>query len=555
MGVQDANLVGSGTSYVPWLENQQEWNQYWLLETEALQRAMWNCWDWHENIGRATSQAIDDGIANPFDPTTMIKMCWRIVDANLAFISGSTDMIYQYNPLEPMSGMAQAMTNWTTGITEMATNLAQNPTNSYHIMQAIEDISAKQRSLAKEFSSFLSSTLWENPFSKHIEAQAHSTEKFLFHRDKPEWDVSVVHPKTNEVEKIVPKKVMDQPFCEIQRFECPKKNAPTVFIVAPVSGHYATLLNETVQELVQENNVCITDWKDARRVPKEIRFGTNDYIKHLIEAWQELKIDNVVTVCQWGPWAITAAAYCENKWLHTPKNMTFMASPIDISQNPTGVNKYADTTNVEELARKVITHVPDTTNWKTNAWAGRRVYPWWLQLLCFMSMNSKSHFEKLKSLHEALLHENEPESKRIIKFYTEYMSVMDLPEELFLETFERIFTNNEAASGEVMYDGEVVYLEDYTGNVMAIEGELDDVCGLWQTAAVLGLTSNAQSHVYHKLQLAGHYWVFAGSMFRLFIVPRINAFIRGENMESFEDSPEALAHLDKKLKEAKKKTH
>lgn len=504
---------------------------------------------WGKRVCEATQQALE----NPFDPFWLAKLNTRIVLAHCTFSEDIRKSLDEAGVQNPFSELIHAMINWTKGMSESGIIGLQDPHNDYNRQLALKEASLTQLGFAWEFSTFLRSKIWDNSFSDYIDAHTKSLNIFLAHREKPEWKMSIKSQWEDWKEiPIEPEVVMKQDFCDVLKFENPNlpSNAPRVVLVAPMSGHYATLLRGTVKELLKTNHVYITDWKDARSVPKEVEFWTDEFTTHLIEMMQELKkqgVNSITAVCQPCPWVMTALAYCEANTLERPDYVILMAWPIDVSQNPTAVNKYADTMNIDTLGEKVISSVPEYTNGRQNIGFERAVYPWWLQLMSFMWMNSDRHLSQLRSLREAFLAWEDTQVEKDVLFYDEYMSVMDLTAKFFLETNERIFIKNESATWKVMYQWDIVNFSEYSWNILAIEWELDDICGLWQTKAVLELAKWANTKVYHMLQLAGHYGVFDGSMYRYFIAPRINAFIRWEDMGNFQDSPEAIAYLERKI--------
>lgn len=502
-------------------------------------------------------KAVEEMHSQVFDPFVIHRFWTKFILMNCTLTEDVRTITNKTWLCNPFDEIIHWTSNWLKWMSEASILMFDNPLNHYNLQKAAQEIMLTQLWLAAEISHYLKNKLWENTVSNFIDAEVQSTEVFLAHREKPKWNLDVE-----------PEIVHSQDFCHILKFENPElpKDAPKIFLVAPMSWHYATLLRGTVRELMKTNHVYITDWKDARQVPKDIEFWTDDYTAHLIDAFQVLwkqDVNSVVAVCQPCPWVLTAAAYCEKNWLYRPENITLMSWPIDISKNPTEVNKHAHNQTIEDLANKVISTVPTSTNWEQNVWVWREVYPGWMQLMSFMWMNIDRHLWQLRNLREAFLQWNHDSVQKEIIFYDEYMAVMDLTKKFFLETVERIFIKNEAASGIVKFWGSKKYwfqadevdFSDYTGRLMTMEAELDDVCGKDQTKAALEICKSASEKVFYMLRLAGHYWVFDGTMFRLFVAPRINLFIRWGDVNSYIDTPEAIAYLEKKIVKNTKSTN
>lgn len=457
--------------------------------------------------------------------------------------------------------------NWSDGFLWSLIALLENPTNVYNMKESMEMLVLSNTSAALEFSEFLRKYKWWNPVSDYIqeyyaailESEAQGTEKFLAQRKKTEWKIE------REGLTIEPKIIESKSFCDLLHFEHPDKNAPKVFLVAPMSWHFSTLLRWTIRELIKTSHVYITDWKDARDVPlfdekwEKIRFWTEEFMEYIIDFFQTLDaqgVKDVVSVCQPCPWVMAAAAYCEENGLKTPRSLTLMAGPMDTSQSPTAVNKHADNTSVQELkSKQVIQEVMPQSGKVKNKGAKRRVYPWYLQLISFMAMNQRRHQNALEKIKSAYLRGDKESVKKDLEFYEEYMAVMDLTEEFFLETIQRVFIDKEPASGKVKYKWKDVHYSSYTWKVNAFESRKDDVCWLGQTAAVLKFLKNADQWLYYILEEAWHYGIFDGMLFKHFIAPRINYIISGKDLTSFKDSPGALEYLEELRKKKREKTH
>jgi len=301
---------------------------------------------------------------------------------------------------------------------------------------------------------------------------------------------------------------------------------PAVLIVAPLSGHYATLLRDTVQTFLRDHEVYITEWSNARDVPLlEGRFDFHDYLDHVRTLLRRLGPRcHVVAVCQPGPAVLAAASLMsEDGEDARPASMTFMGSPLDARFSPTVTNKLAEERPFAWFKSNMISTVP-----MPFAGAGRRVYPGFVQLYSFMSMNMERHEDAhLKYLQDLMDGDGDSADKHL-EFYDEYLSVLDLTEEFYLQTVDVVFQQYLLPRGELMHDDRVVRPSAITDiGLLTVEGELDDISGIGQTQAAHSMCSGLpddlredyiQPHV-------GHYGVFNGRRFREEIYPRVAAFI------------------------------
>lgn len=319
-----------------------------------------------------------------------------------------------------------------------------------------------------------------------------------------------------------------KPFCDLIHFKrMGKTNNHKVLLVAPLSGHFATLLKGTVEELLPDHEVYITDWADAREVPlSEGPFSFDCYVSYLIEFMQFLGEDtHLIAICQPTVQALIATAVlAENKDKATPVSLTLMAGPIDPTQNPTRVNEFAQKRPMSWFKNVAIMQVPYGYPGE-----GRNVYPGFMQLGGFISMNQETHSKKYMNFFQNLLVGDTEDADRFRAFYDEYMAVLDIPAEFYLETIERIFKNNELAEGKITYNGQQVNFTaiDNTA-LLTVEGADDDICGLKQTEAAQDICTQIPQSMrkHHVQQGAGHYGIFSGSKFRKFIRPLISEFIK-----------------------------
>ena len=369
--------------------------------------------------------------------------------------------------------------------------------------------------------------LADTPFARTVSASLEVFERATRRYGKPEFGLkhTIVDGKAASVhEKIVWK----QPFCNLVHFERSQSGVedPRILIVAPMSGHYATLLRGTVEALLPDADVYITDWIDARMVPMtEGTFDLDDYIDYVIEMLHHLGPNtHVVAVCQPAVPVLAAAAVMERRGDPlSPSSMTLMGGPIDTRINPTAVNQLATERPLEWFADNVIMPVP----WPQPGFM-RPVYPGFLQLSGFMSMNLDRHMIAHKDFFMHLVkNDGEPEKHR--EFYDEYLAVMDLTAEFYLQTVDQVFIRHALPKGELMHRGEHVDPASIRNvALLTVEGENDDISGVGQTKAAHAICSQIPEAMrMHYLQPdVGHYGVFNGSRFRREIAPRIVAFAR-----------------------------
>jgi poly(3-hydroxybutyrate) depolymerase len=328
---------------------------------------------------------------------------------------------------------------------------------------------------------------------------------------RPEYAIPAVMVGNREVE-VTEVPVLKLPFGTLLRF---KKDIdieqPRVLVVAPLSGHFATLLRNTVRTLLPDNDVYITDWHNARDVSLEAgAFGFDDYVDYLIKFLEKLgRGAHLVAVCQPCVQALAAVAVmAANGNAAQPSSMTLMAGPIDTRVNPTKVNKLATSKPMSWFERNLIARVP----WKYPG-ARRMVYPGFVQLTAFVSMNVNRHYNAHQELYEHLAN-GEHEKAQVIKaFYDEYFAVLDLAAEFYLETVSWVFQESRLPKGELAFKGQPVELKAIRKTaLLTVEGERDDICALGQTAAAHDLCTGLRPHMkrHHMQAGVGHYGVFSG---------------------------------------------
>ncbi|MBP2443074.1 polyhydroxyalkanoate depolymerase [Rhizobium leguminosarum] len=383
-----------------------------------------------------------------------------------------------------------------------------------------------------------------NPFSHTPLGRTMAASLEMFERTtrrygKPEFGLkqTAIGDQTVSVREEI---VWSRPFCNLLHFarNDPRAhgNDPRILIVAPMSGHYATLLRGTVEALLPSADVYITDWIDARMVPMtEGRFDFDDYVDYVIEMLHFLGHDtHVIAVCQPSVPVLAAAAVMEeaNDPL-SPASITLMGGPIDTRINPTAVNKLAQERSLQWFSDNVIMNVP----WPQPGFM-RPVYPGFLQLSGFMSMNLDRHLVAHKEFFMHLV-KNDGEPERHRDFYDEYLAVMDLTAEFYLQTVEQVFIKHSLPKGELMHRGKRVDPAAIRKvALLTVEGENDDISGVGQTEAAQTICVNIPEDMrMHYLQPdVGHYGVFNGSRFRREIAPRIINFVR-EHSRSVTKTP------------------
>ncbi|MFN3869507.1 MAG: polyhydroxyalkanoate depolymerase [Hyphomicrobiaceae bacterium] len=371
----------------------------------------------------------------------------------------------------------------------------------------------------------------QTPMMRQISAACEVFEGVTRRYGKPDWGIERTRVQGLEV-PVRQETVWSKPFCNLVHFDRPeellgKRYDPKLLIVAPMSGHYATLLRGTVAEMIKEHNVYVTDWVDARDVPvMSGRFDLDDFIDYVIEMIQFLGPNtHVMAVCQPSvPVLAATAVMAARNDPAQPSSITLMGGPIDTRRNPTRVNKLAEDKPMAWFERNVITHVPFG-----NAGFMRAVYPGFMQLTGFMTMNLERHTQAHQKLFDNLVKGDCDSVQAHKEFYEEYLAVMDLPAEFYLQTVETVFKTHDLPDGRLRHRGEVVDCAAITKTALiTIEGERDDICGLGQTEAAHDLCPGIpiDEHYHYVQPGVGHYGVFNGTRFRTEIAPRIREMIR-----------------------------
>jgi len=378
-----------------------------------------------------------------------------------------------------------------------------------------------------------------NPFAHTSAGKAAAAAFELFERTtrrytQPEWGIDSAMVGGERVAVNI-KSIWERPFCRLLRFEralgqAPKRPQPKLLIVAPMSGHYATLLRGTVEAFLPNHDVYITEWVDARMVPlTEGRFDLDDYIDYVISMLHALGGDtHIVGVCQPSVPVLAAVARMEAQDdPFVPLSMTLMGGPIDTREHPTVVNTLAQERGIDWFRRHVITKVPFP-----HPGFMRDVYPGFVQLNGFMTMNLDRHLEAHRNLFRHLVDGDGDSADKHREFYDEYLAVMDLSAEFYLQTVETVFIRHDLPLGRMTHRGKPVDLTKiHRVALLTVEGEHDDISGVGQTQAAHQLCTNiSEDKKAHYLQLGvGHYGVFNGSRFRSEIAPRIADFVLSHN--------------------------
>ena len=375
--------------------------------------------------------------------------------------------------------------------------------------------------------------LAHTPLGKNAAAGFEMFERMTRRYDKPEFGITEVESGGKPV-RVTEETVWRRPFCRLRRFRKHLRQegnpGPRLLLVAPMSGHYATLLRGTVEALLPDHDVYITDWTDARTVPlAEGVFDLDDYIDYIIEMFHKLGPGaHVVAVCQPSVPVLAAISVMEeDRDPNVPASMTLMGGPIDTRVNPTAVNLLAEERGIDWFAANVIVKVPFP-----NAGCMRDVYPGFLQLTGFMSMNLDRHVTAHYDLFNHLVEGDGDSADKHTEFYDEYMAVMDLDGAFYLQTIDTVFVRHLLPKGEMTHRGRPVDPSRITRTaLMTVEGEHDDISGLGQTEAAHTLCRNipAAKRVHYVQPEVGHYGVFNGSRFRREVAPRIGAFIAGND--------------------------
>lgn len=374
------------------------------------------------------------------------------------------------------------------------------------------------------------SPLAYTPISRQMAAGYELMTRIGKEYQKPAWNLPTtdINGKSVRVTEAV---ALDKPFCRLVHFHRDVRAAgrddPKVLLVAPLSGHHATLLRDTVRALLPAHDVYVTDWVDARMVPLSAGpFHLNDYVRYVQDFIRHLGPDvHVISVCQ--PTVPVLAAVSLMATANDPcqpRSMVMMGGPIDPRQSPTQVNRLATTKPYSWFESQVIHPVPPRY-----PGAGRKVYPGFLQHAGFMAMNPDRHMKSHYEFYLDLVSGDDSDAEAHRRFYDEYNAVLDMPAEFYLDTIRMVFQDFALPSGTWEVDGQTVRPADIKQVALfTIEGELDDISGQGQTRAAIKLCKNipAERKTHYTAPNCGHYGIFSGRRWREMICPKIAEFIR-----------------------------
>jgi poly(3-hydroxybutyrate) depolymerase len=352
--------------------------------------------------------------------------------------------------------------------------------------------------------------------------------------EKPAFGIHAVEVAGHDV-PVIERVVVEKPFCRLLRFKRytddvanikDMKSDPTVLVVAPLSGHHATLLRDTVRTLLPDHKVYVTDWIDARMVPKELgTFSLEDYVGYIEDFIREIGADDlhVISVCQPTVPVLAAVSLMAARGERTPRSLVMMGGPIDTRESPTAVNNLATQKPLWWFETNVIHTVP--ANYPGS---GRRVYPGFLQHAGFMAMNPERHFESHWDFYQDLLKGDMEDAAAHRRFYDEYNAVLDMPARYYLDTVRVVFQEHLLPRGLWDVGGERVKPSAIRDTaLMTIEGELDDISGEGQTRAAHKLCTGVaeRDREHFTVEGAGHYGIFSGRRWREQVYPQVREFI------------------------------
>jgi len=379
----------------------------------------------------------------------------------------------------------------------------------------------------------LSHTKWDNV----TRAQMSVFERMTHHYLKPKWDLKDFVNAQGQTIHIEPENIIKKDFCTLVHFqkyhEGHKVNhhrQPVVLIVAPYSGHYATLLRDTVQRSVVEHDIYITDWVNARDVPiYKGQFNFDSYVQYLLDFLIYLdRPVHIIAVCQPAvPVLALSALLAQDNSPYQPQSITLMGGPIDTRYTPTEVNKFARAKSIDWFYENIVGHVP-----YYHRGSLRPVVPGFILLAGFIHLNLEKHLNAPYSLFEMLVKGDKNSAEAHAKFYNEYRAVLDLPAEYYMDSVQMVFKEFLLPRGKMKIWGNKVDLKAITKTaLMTVEGERDDISGPGQTYAAHNLCSNLTDDMKHHYcqQGVGHYGVFNGHRWRDHIYPQVAAFIKAHN--------------------------
>ncbi len=404
---------------------------------------------------------------------------------------------------------------------------------TYDLMDTIRNTNQWAGASAQALASYPIWGLFPNPAFKMIAAWGEVTERsFARMVAKPDWGIDAVVGADGRDHLVSIEAEIERPFGDLVRFRVQGRQdmARQILLIAPMSGHYATLLRSTVQSLLPDADIWITDWHNARDIPVSAgKFDVEDYTLYLVEFMKHIGPDvHVIAVCQPAPLALAATAYlAEESPKAQPQTLTLIGGPIDPDAAPSDVTDFGRRVTMGQLEQFIIQRV----GFKY-AGVGRMVYPGLLQLQSFMSMNSETHTAAFANQILRVAKDQAGDRDKHNRFYDEYLAVMDMAAEFYLSTVERVFKEREIARNEFVVDGRKVDIGAITDvAVKVVEGERDDISPPGQCLAALDLLTGlpASMKAAHLEPGAGHYGIFAGKSWRNNIRPLVLDFIDGNS--------------------------
>jgi poly(3-hydroxybutyrate) depolymerase len=398
----------------------------------------------------------------------------------------------------------------------------------YQAYQTQSDFGSPLRLMAQSLGSALWMNQTEGSLMRKLAASMEVFSRMRLTHSRPAYGIESVMASGKEC-AITEEPTVSLPFGTLLHFrkDLPAgESQPKALLVAPLSGHFATLLRDTARTLLQDHDVYITDWHNARDVSlRQGPFGLDDYISHMIQFTQTIGPGtHVIAVCQPCVAALAATAImAEDNDPAQPRSLTLMAGPVDCRVNPTGVNELAVSKPIDWFEKNLISHVP-----MPHKGYMRRVYPGFVQVSAFMSMNLDRHKQSFKDMYQHLVNGDVDKANVIKVFYEEYLAVNDLPAEFYLETVEKVFQTYDLPLGKLTYKGRTVNPAAIRRTaLMTVEGERDDICAVGQTVAAQDLCTSIRPHLrtHHVQTGVGHYGVFSGRRWNQQIYPRVRDMI------------------------------
>lgn len=395
----------------------------------------------------------------------------------------------------------------------------------YAAYQAQADLLDPMRTLARMSRRMLAGTMagfGESALLRNISAACEMVERAGLSHARPAFDIKSVMVGNREVE-ITEEVALQLPFGALLHFaKDVDQPQPRILVVAPLSGHFATLLVDTIRTLLPENDVYVTDWANARDVPLSAGgFGFDDYVGHVIRFLEEIGPGaHALAVCQPCVQVLAATAVmAQNDNPATPRSITLMAGPVDTRVSPTKVNELATSKPLDWFETNLIATVPPGF-----AGSGRRVYPGFIQVGAFLAMNMDRHVKAHVELFENLAMGEHEKARTAKTFYDEYFAVLDLAAEFYLETIRIVFQEHDLPRGVLTYRGERIDFGAIRRTaLLTVEGERDDICAVGQTVAAQDICASLRPHLrrHHMQAGVGHYGVFSGRRWKGQVYPLV----------------------------------